>query len=154
MAGYRAQANHALYLARILAAGWQRAVDERQIPLTSLAQAYEPAACNHLIAAYGWFLLEITQPEPAPELPPRGCDQLPPPPEGRVFPGEVLEFRQLEQHGWLRELLRERGGAVARARSQGNLASEAAALGPEDFMAWADRLETLFGRMSDSLDEY
>lgn len=154
MGGYRAQANHALYLARILATGWQRAIEEAHTPGISLAQAYEPAICNHLIAAYGWFLLEITQPDPAPELPPRGCEQLPPPPEGRVLPGEVLEFRQLEQRGWLRDLLRERGGAVARARTQGNLASAAASMGPADFMTWADRLEALFGRMSDSLDEY
>ena len=154
MSSYRAQANHALYLARILTAGWQRELDAANVPVTVLAQAYEPAVCDHLASAYGWFLLEITQPDPAPELPPRGCGELPPPPPGRVLPGEVREFSQLEREGWLGELLRDRRGLVSRGRSVGNLASAELATGPEDCAAWADRLQDLFDRMGDSLDEY
>ncbi len=154
MSSYRAQANHALYLARLLTAGWQRELAAANVPAAALAQAYEPAVCNHLASAYGWFLLEITQPEPAPEFPPRGCDQLPPPPAGRVLPGEVREFSRLEREGWLGEVLRDRRGTVGRGRSTGNLIGAEVATGPEDCAAWADRLQDLFDRMGDSLDEY
>ncbi len=154
MSSYRAQANHALYLARLLTAGWQRELAAATEPVLALAQAYEPAVCNHLASAYGWFLLEIIQPDPAPEVPPRSCAELPPLPAGRVVPGEIREFSRLEREGWLADVLRDRRGMVGRGRSVGNLAQAELTAGAEDCARWADRLQDLFDRMGDSLDEY
>ena len=48
MSGFRAQANHRLYLARLVIAAWQQAVAEERVPVYTLAQAFEIAACEHL----------------------------------------------------------------------------------------------------------
>ena len=153
MSGHRAQANHRLYLARLLVQGWEDALARERVPNWTLAQAYEPAVCDHLADAYGWFLMEIAQPDPAPDAPPRGCAQLPPPPPGKMLPPEVREFAQLEESDWLSDILRSRRGAVARQRSADNLAGAAPA-GPQGYHEAIDRLQALFDRMSDSLDEY
>ena len=154
MSGYRSQANHALYLARILIAGWRGDSERAIIPAIALAQAYEPAVCNQLASAYGWFLLEITRPDEAPAIPPRCCAELPEPPPGRVLPGEIREFEALEREGWLQDVLRDRRGMVARGRATGNLATAATGADAAECERWADRMQALFDRMSDSLDEY
>jgi hypothetical protein len=154
MSGYRSQANHSLYLARIVSSAWRQAIDSEQIPVVTLAQAFDPAVRGHLVAAYGWFLLEITRPDPAPELPPRSCSELGVPAQGRVHPGEIREFQRLEADGWLRDLLRPQAGAAGRVGQSGNLAVAAAGPGPREFEAWGDTLQGFFERMSDSLDEY
>lgn len=153
MSGYRAQANHRLYLARLLLQAWEEGLAQQRVPAWTLAQAFEPAVCDHLADAYGWFLLEIAQPEPAPPEPPRCCADLPEPPAGKMPAPELREFEQLEQSGWLREVLRSRRGAAERQRRADNLAGDAPA-GPEEPSQWVERLQRLFDRMSDSLDEY
>jgi hypothetical protein len=122
--------------------------------VTTLGQAFDPAVRGHLVAAYGWFLLEITRPDPAPALPPRSCAELSAPAEGRVYPGEIREFQRMEAEGWLGDLLGQRGRPAERGRQPGNLAVQDAEPGPEDFEAWAGTLQALFDRMGDSLDEY
>ena len=155
MSSSRAQANHGLYLAKIQLSGWRHALAAQDVPAVTLNQAYLPAVREHLLGAYGWFLLEVSGTEQQGTRPPRGCAGLPGIAAGRAVPGEVREFRQLETSGWLAELLSE-GDVLARtAPAQGNLAVAAPeAAGCEQVQQWINNLEALFDRMSDSLDEY
>jgi hypothetical protein len=154
-ANSRARANHALYLAKIILSAWQRELERQDTPARVLTQAFHGAAREHLIAAYGWFLLSISQGGAPADGLPRSCDELPPMPEGRVFPGEINEFRQLEARGWLADMLRDQELAMAAPRQQGNLAVAAIDLpGAEQVGRWLEQLEALFERMGDSLDEY
>jgi hypothetical protein len=151
----RARANHALYLAKIVLSAWRRELQRQDIPATVLTQAFHGAAREHLTAAYGWFLLALSQGDSPARGLPRCCDDLPPMPEGRVFPGEINEFRQLETAGWLADMLREQDLAVPAPRQPGNLAMAGGDLpGTEQVANWIDQLQALFERMGDSLDEY
>ena len=70
------------------------------------------------------------------------------------MPGEIREFQTLEQDGWLGQLQCELPVTSVPVRSPGNLASEVSLLPDQALMSgWADRLEALFDRMGDSLDE-
>ena len=153
MSSARGQANHALYLARILLAAWRRDLDAESVAALTLTSAYMPGVREHLTNAYGWFLLEITRPGALPAKPPRGLVDLPEIAEGKAVPGEVREFQQLEQGGWLGDMLIA-DGAAAGASSPSNLAVAAPLSGSEQASLWADQLQSLFDRMSDSLDEY
>jgi hypothetical protein len=153
MSSARGKANHALYLARILIAAWQRDSDARSVAATTLAQAYAPAIREHLVTAYGWFLLEITRPGSLPESPPRSLSELPDVAAGKALPGEIREFHQLEQDGWIGDLLAF-STQDASVPSAGNLAISVTGPGPDQAAGWADRLQSLFDRMADSLDEY
>jgi hypothetical protein len=154
-ASSRSRANHALYLARILLAAWRRELERQDLPVATLEQAFYPAIRAHLLAAYGWFLLAVSQSEPPVGELPQRCDELPAPPTGRVMPPEISEFRRLESEGWLRDLLHCVAPQPAPPRQPGNLAlarSEATDLG--QLQHWLQELESLFARMGDSLDEY
>ena len=165
MSGARSHANHRLYLARVLLDCWRDALARETVPAVTLSQAFGEAVREHLVAAYGWFLLEITRPEPLPAHPPRGCAELPGVAAGKAVPGEIRELAQLEEGGWLAALLSgeepapeaprgdaRRGDA---RRSDGNLAVPADhAPGPGQLQQWADYLEGLFDRMGEFLDEY
>ena len=154
MSSARAQANHCLYLAKILLAGWQRALTAQDVAAGTLNQAFLPGARQHLLGAYGWFLLELTGADPS-AGPPRGCGELPEVPAGKAVSGEIREFQQLEANGWLAELLAEPGEPAHSARTAGNLVTASPGL-PDcaQVQQWINRLEALFDRMSDSLDEY
>lgn len=155
MSSSRARANHGLYLAKIQLSGWRHALAAQDIPAVTLTQAYLPAVREHLLAAYGWFLLEISGTEQPGGKPPRGCAGLPDIAAGRAVPGEIREFQQLESAGWLAELLADGDVSVRVAPTQGNLAVAAPELAScEQAQQWISNLEALFGRMSDSLDEY
>ena len=151
---FRARANHALYLAKILLAAWRSDLEQQRIPSTTLAQAYAPGAREHLITAYGWFLLTVSQASVPPAGPTRCCDELPPLPAGKVLPGEINEFRQLEASGWLGDMLRTRDIDTPVVRRPDNLAVVAGdAPGPEQMEGWLGAMSSLFDRMGDSLDE-
>jgi hypothetical protein len=150
----RARANRALYLAKIVLAAWRRDLDRREIPASTLAQAFQGAAREHLVAAYGWFLLAVCQAGTPPQGPPRGCRELPAMPAGKVYPAEINEFRQLESGGWLGDMLRDSPDDIPASRQQGNLAFAAGNLpAAEQVEGWLRQLETLIERMGDSLDE-
>lgn len=161
MSGARSHANHRLYLARVLLDCWRDALARETVPAVTLSQAFGEAVREHLVAAYGWFLLEITRPEPLPAHPPRGCAELPGVAAGKAVPGEIRELAQLEEEGgWLAALLAgeepapqfRRGDA---RRGDGNLAVQADhAPGPGQLQQWADYLQGLFDRMGEFLDEY
>lgn len=155
MSAARARANHELYLGKIVIAAWRLERAKEDIPAATLAQAFHPAVRDHLVAAYGWFLLAISQADVPPQGPPRSCDELPPMPEGRVYPPEINEFRQLEASGWLGEMLQAASFDMPGTRQPGNLAMPAQT-GPstEQVEYWAQQLLALFERMGDSLDEY
>lgn len=155
MSAARGRANHALYLAQILLQAWSEGIDRQELPQRILADAYEPAVRMHLVDAYGWFLLAVSQTEPLPPAPPRKCADLPARPQGIAMPGEISEFRQLETSGWLAELLQHREYSRPVVASRGSLAAPAMELaGPEQLAAWRDNLAAIFERMSESLDEY
>lgn len=152
----RGQANQKLYLARVLLTAWREALVAQQLPAQVLTQAFLPAIRQHLVDAYGWFLLEISGSDATSLQLPRSCGDLPAPAEGKVVAGEIREFKQLEKAGWLARLLQV-DDAIAQpsTRSPQNLASEAPILtGPDEAETWLDNLAALFERMSESLDEY
>jgi len=151
----RALANHELYLAKIVLSAWRRDLDKQDIPARTLGQAFHNATREHLVAAYGWFLLSITRADAPTQGLPRTVEDLPPMPEGRVFPGEINEFRQLEGGGWLGQMLRRTDSEIPGPRQPGNLAFASTDVsGAEQAAGWVTQLEQLFDRMGDSLDEY
>tara|TARA_R110002110_G_scaffold66978_1_gene183115 strand:+ start:215212 stop:215673 length:462 start_codon:yes stop_codon:yes gene_type:complete len=152
MSSCRARANHSLYLGKIVLAGWRNALNEGNYPVLTTHQAYRAAVQRHLREAYGWFLLSVAGIEEA-AAPPLCCDELPPVPQGKAVAGEVREFMQLEQSGWLQQMLADDMDAKPSVRSSGNLAVQHTVDGPEEAQNWADQLGAVFDRMSDSLDE-
>ena len=154
MGSARGQANHCLYLGRILINSWRRELAEESLPASVLAQAYLPAIRAHLGDAYGWFLLEITRPGSLPMEPPRSCAELPEIAEGKALPGEIREFQRLESSGWIAEMLGLETAAPAGVSSVGNLAVSGSVAEPAEAQRWAGLLQGLFDRMADSLDEY
>ena len=155
MSSARAQANHELYLANILLAGWRDAAAAQDVPALTLTQAYLPAVRAHLLDAYGWFLLQVSGAERGTGAPPHCCADLPEIAEGTAVSGEIREFEQLEASGWLAELLAEPVKPAQVSRLQGNLAVPSAAQADcEQAQQWVTRLGAVFDRMSDSLDEY
>ena len=153
MSSARGQANHALYLARILLAAWRRDLNAESVANVTLTQAYLPAIREHLALAYGWFLLEITRPGALPETPPGCVAQLPGIVEGKAIPGEIREFQRLEQDGWIGDMLAADTTSSV-VPSPDNLATVAPVAGPNQASLWADQLQSVFDRMGDSLDEY
>lgn len=155
MSSARARANHGLYLARVLLSAWREAADRAEVPASILEQAFEPAISDHLVAAYGWFLLHVARPDALPERPPRHSGELPAPGEGRAVAGEILEFQRLEREGWLARLLGSRQVQAVVGAAPGSLAADTGSNPSlEDLASWAETLSALFERMEESLDEY
>ena len=159
MSSSRARANHALYLARIQIAAWQEQVGREQIRGGTLAQAFLPAVGNHLQSAYGYFLLTLIGAAETEHSLPTSASDLPEIPRGKMLPPEIAEFQILEQEGWLTDMLAFADSNIAIRTSRVVVAPElsltpAAAASPEQALVWCDALQTLFDRMSDSLDEY
>ena len=155
MSSARAQANHKLFLAKIQLAAWRQAMAAQDIPAIVLTQAFLPAVRDHLMQAYGYFLLAVSGIEQVPGRPPAGCGELPDIARGQAISGEIREFEQLEKDGWLAQLLAEPDDAVQSVRAAGNLAvASPLSADSGSVQQWVDHLEALFARMSDSLDEY
>jgi hypothetical protein len=153
MSSLRGQANHALYLGRLLLQAWEQARRAESVPANTLAQAFGPAVREHLLTAYGWFLLDLQKPAQLPPQPPHSVADLPPAAPGKAQPAEVAEFAQLETHGWLSRLLRHPATEPAR-RTEGSLAVSTSGLLEWDMLhVAADQLEAAFSRMGDLLDE-
>ncbi|EEB80027.1 hypothetical protein GPB2148_3878 [marine gamma proteobacterium HTCC2148] len=153
MSSARGQANHALYLARILLAAWRRDLAAEAVATITLTQTFLPAVRLHLRHAYGWFLVEITRPGGLPFQPPQCVAELPEVADGKAVPGELLEFQRLEESGWIGEML-SADALPSPMASSGNLAVSSPASGLDQASVWAAQLQTLFDRMGDSLDEY
>ncbi|MEH6589717.1 MAG: hypothetical protein V7746_05645 [Halioglobus sp.] len=157
MSSPRALANQYLYQARILASSWRKEVAAHEVAVSVLADTFVPAASGKLLQAYGWFLLEIMPPATLPDAPPLRCSDLPEVAPGKAVPGEIREFMQLEAQGWIGDILHAASPRSVRSgSSRGNLAQPAAdvSVDPDTIDNWIDRLQDIFSRMSESLDEY
>lgn len=154
MGSARGQANHCLYLGRLLIAAWRRDLAAEITPATVLAQAYLPAVRAHLRDAYGWFLLEITRPGSLPDSPPGCVAELPEVAAGKAVPPEVREFQQLETAGWIGEMLSAEVDSPAQSAPNNLATTLVDSADPQQSQRWADLLQSLFDRMADSLDEY
>jgi hypothetical protein len=155
----RGLANHSLYLARIQLAAWNAELEREIIPAATLEQAFAPAACDHLKRAYGWFLLTLSGHADTSAAPPRCCSELPEIATGKALPAEIQEFAQLEQDGWLAQLLSFQVTVPSQHRpvpgSMGNLAVRTSCYpSAVEVTGYADQLDTYMARMSNSLDEY
>ncbi len=153
MSSARGQANHRLYLARIVLSAWEKALAEEDVSGAVLNQAYLPAVREHLTEAYGWFMLEIARPEPLPKTIPQSVQELPEVIQGKALAGEIRELAQLEESAWLGELLTAQPGEAVKTSSQNLLSGAAEGANMSQMRGWADQLQKLFDRMSDSLDE-
>jgi hypothetical protein len=154
----RGLANHHLYLARLLIEAWAGARARQDVAAQLLDQAFAPGAREHLLRAYGHYLLHILAPGQAEVSdPPRSCDELPAREAGKAMPGEIAEFRRLERDGWLAGLLLPLPPSGATSRRRGDTlavsASADAFPDPDTLTAWRERLQSLFERMDDSLEE-
>lgn len=155
MASARSLANQQLYYARILANSWRLELASQNIPANVLAGAFNDAACQHLRGAYGWFLLEIVQVPVLPSVPPADSTELPELTPGKALPGEIRELRQLEQSGWIAQMLQHDEALQSASKTTGSLAINVTQTPhPDKIDQWIEKMESIFSRMSDSLDEY
>jgi len=157
MSAARGNANHAHYLANLTLAAWRRDETAERAASLTLTQAYLPGVREHLLSAYGWFLLEIAGIDDWPQTPPRSVAFLPDVPDGKALAGELREFQALEATGWLGALLAE-PDLTARAplrRSRANLAQPVSEVPTLDEVSlWHAEMGAAMARMRDSLDEY
>lgn len=161
MSRSRGEANRALYRARILLEAWDRMRAEPVHAELALIGAFVPAVRGHLLDAYGWFLLSVAAVEDsfAADLP-RSTRDLPQPAAGRALIPEIAEFAQLENSGWLVQLLaveseEEYGNRGADPKpGQDLLVSDRQPLGYPVVLAWTEALAAIMTRMDDSLAEY
>lgn len=157
----RGLANQRLYLARLLLSAWERDRAAESIPAIMLDQAYAPGTREHLIAAYGHFLCYVFDPTGAATAGavPRSCSDLPAQAAGQALPGEIREFRLLEQEGWLGELLAPlpvAGPSVSQRRPEADTLAVSTAVEwptPDQMEDWYQRLRRIFQRMDDSIEE-
>ncbi|MEP6390923.1 MAG: DUF6586 family protein [Halioglobus sp.] len=159
MSSPRGRSNHALYLARLQLAAWNAELAREVVPAARLDEAFAPAACAHLKQAYGWFLLTLVGHSDTTVTPPECCSELPDVAVGKAVPAEITEFAQLEQDGWLADLLSVQFTTQTRQRPligrMNNLAVGASDTPSANAVtAYADQLDAHMARMSNSLDEY
>lgn len=153
MSSARGQANHHLYLARLLLDAWGPAREAGELRVTLVDQAWAPAVRLHLRLAWGWFLLSLAQPAQWPEEFPACCDDLPAPPAGRSLPGELGECRQLEETEWLSAILRKTPPVLDKP-ARGSLATSVdTGSDPETLDAARRHLQALFDRLGTFVDE-
>ncbi|MFK7978073.1 MAG: DUF6586 family protein [Halioglobus sp.] len=160
MTAARGNANQSLYLAKIVLDAWAAAKATQEIAEAVLEQAFLPGVREHIITAYGWFLLESAGFDDWRDAPPTSVTGLPSVAEGKATSGELREFQLLEDEGWLQNLLAEidfsRPTPSPRSRASRNNLALAASTVPslEDARAWHMQLTALIERMRDSFDEY
>lgn len=154
MSRTRAEANQALYLARILLGAWDQARESGQ-PEAQLLGAFLPAVRLHLGQAYGWFLLSVSGvSEASGAALPRSTAALAPPEPGRSPAPELRELAQLEQSGWIADMLADASPSPGPASSPPLLlGSDRQQPGYAVAAAWAAALEDMMLRMDDSLAE-
>lgn len=128
----------------------------------ALIDGFLPAVRGHLIKAYGWFLLSLTGvEEPVTAVCPRSTQELPAPEAGKALSPEIAEFAQLENSGWLAQMLSDDDDQnhahdakdMSPKPAQGLLVSDREPPGFPVALAWADALTAIMTRMDDSLSE-
>lgn len=146
-------ANHSLYQARQLLAGWELARVAERFPGPALDFAFAPPVRDRLLAAYGWYLLAACRVTKMPLSPPRSVSELPPLPTGLVRPQEVEHCVELERQGWLGDLLAPIASLPGVSGSE-TLASSRAAPSHEEMAAWAAALADLAEQLTEAVDEF
>jgi hypothetical protein len=158
MASSRGAANAALYRAQTLLAAWERLLVESPEAEEHLRATFLPGVREHLLHAYGWFLLAVAGVEDTgSRTPPRSTAEVPDVEPGKALPPELREFRILEEEGWVGDLITAEPLAapanVVRSSSADLLGSSRTAPGLAVAGTWAQRLETTMQRMDDLLAE-
>ena len=93
MSSARGLANHSLYMARLVLAGWSRELEQAGASRQAMQAAFAPAVRLHLLDAYGWFLLATIRQTKLPERAPHHSQELPPLGPGIAEPGELDELK-------------------------------------------------------------
>ena len=153
MSSARGLANHSLYMARLLLDAWHQQTQTSRTEPRILSAAFAPAVRLHLLDAYGWFLLALLRVPALPDHAPQRIADLPAIKSGIAEPPEISEFRELEQTGWLHELLAPPVRGVGQISHRQRLASTADRPQIHQYGEWHGELTSLFTRMSVSLDE-
>lgn len=158
MASSRGAANAALYRAQTLLTAWEHSLTASQHSEAHLGEAFLPGVRDHLLQAYGWFLLAVVGIDDVGSGPPPSSTAGVPDVEpGKALPPELREFRILEEEGWIGDLLAAAPSSksdlgVVQA-SPDLLGSSRTAPGLAVARAWATKLETTMQRMDDLLAE-
>ena len=153
MSTARGLANHSLYMGKLLLDAWAQQAARADIPTQATDAAFAPAVRLHLLEAYGWFLLATIRLSSLPPSPPQSTHELPALATGLAIPGEVAEYRRLEQDGWLGRLQAPLPSGLPRRSKTPVLAMSGSYPQIQDYTEWCGSLGALFGRVSDSLDE-
>lgn len=152
----RGLANRKLYHASILIRMLGPELGREDLPAHIVLEAVGLAVRQHLLEAYGWFLLELAGVDEPAGAPPAGVAAL-----QRQYTldeplrGELVELLQLEKQGWLAELLShpQPGGGIA-ARDPDRLAVVEQSWSEDLLRNWHDRLSDLIDRLGHGLDEW
>ncbi len=153
---WRGLANRKLYHAAILVRMLNAELSREDLPAQVVLEAAGLAIRQHLLEAYGWFLLGLAGVEDARQGPPAGITALQRD-YGLAEPlrGELVELQQLERQGWLAELLAPPAAAAAApVAAADQLAVTEQAWSESQLQAWHDSLAALIDRMADGLDEW
>lgn len=162
----RGLANRKLYHAAILLRMLAAELEREELPANVVLEAVGLAVREHLLEAYGWFLLELAGAEEPRGAPERGAPERGAPPCGvdalvreyglaEPLRGELVELAQLERRGWLGELLAVPTAASTAARSgpdQLQVVEQGWSL--QQLRAWHDGLADIIDRMAHGLDEW
>ena len=111
---------------------------------------------QHLLEAYGWFLLELAGVDVAREAPPAGVAALQRD-YGLDEPlrGELVELLHLERQGWLAALLSPPDvGLRTTPRDPDRLAVVEYTWSEETLRSWHENLADLIDRLGHGLDEW
>jgi hypothetical protein len=84
---------------------WRRAETVKEHAAPAIDAAFAPATRLHLLNAYGWQLLACQRVVNLPKDPPHSARALPSLASGIAVSPEVREMANLEQGGWLADLL-------------------------------------------------
>lgn len=155
MSSPRGYANHSVYMARLLLEAWVREQAHSPANAAALDAAFAPALRQHLLDAYGWFLLSTLKLKALPTTPPHRTRDLPAQGEGLARPAEVERCHQLEQQGWLGDLQQPLPLGIPRASSRGQQLLAVTRQYPSvaEFQDWYQQLSTLFEQLGEALDE-
>ena len=157
MTAARALANQKLYYAAIHQRMLSAELAREDIPAAVLLEAVGQSVRQHLLDAYGWFLLELAEIEELPALPPHTVAELLQQwPQQEPLRGELVELMGLEQTpGWLAELhLPVAQSVPGTAAPADTLVVVDAQWSQPQLEGWYNSLVALIERMSDSLDEW
>lgn len=152
----RGLANRKLYHASILIRMLGPELGREDLPAQVVLEAVGLAVRQHLLEAYGWFLLELAGVEDAGSSPPTSVAAL-----QRDYAldeplrGELVELLQLESQGWLASLLSSPGvGGHATSRDPDRLAVVEQSWSEDMLRNWYENLADLIDRLGHGLDEW